>query len=192
MLSYIPNIVLLAPRDTTELREMMFWMSGYQSGPTAVRYPRGSGDDSLPEARTSIAIGKAEVLRTGKHLTLCAIGSMVGPAHQAARELAEDGVEATVINARFAKPIDFETIFADAQKTGNLILIEEGSRIGGFGQQVRDEMVERGLTGIRTQIMAIPDHFVEHGTQAILRRDLGLDAEGIKAKARSLIETGLR
>lgn len=192
MLSFIPNMVLLAPRDTTELREMTFWMLSYQSGPTAIRYPRGSADDSLPEARSPIALGKAEVIRSGKHLTLCAVGSMVGPADQAARELSREGIEASVINARFTKPIDFETIFADAERTGHLILIEEGSRIGGFGQQVRDEMVERGSTGIKTQIIAIPDSFVEHGTQPIIRGELGLDAQGIIAKARTLVESGLR
>ncbi len=179
-LTLIPNIVLLAPRDTTELREMTHWMGGYDDGPSAVRYPRGTSDDRLPEARTPITIGKAEVLCEGDDVTLCAVGSMVSVAWEAASMLREKGVNATVLNARFLKPLDAGGIAAHAARTRGLITIEESVRTGGFGQQVRDSLHEGGLGGLPHTILALPDAFVEHGTQTILRAEAGLSADAIR------------
>lgn len=185
-LAHIPNLVLLAPRDTTELREMTHWMRDYNAHPSAVRYPRGADAEGLPEGRTPIAFGRAETLRTGSHLTILASGSMVGPAMQAAQILEQEGIEATVINARFIKPFDTETIFASARATSRLLIVEEGSRIGGLGQMVRDALWDAGLSNLQTDILAIPDIFVEHGSQPQIRKPLGLDAAGITARARAL------
>lgn len=185
-LGLIPHLTILAPRDTTELREMSKWMAGYDDGPTAVRYPRGSSDDRLPEIRTPIAHGKAEVLRTGDDITLVAIGSMVGVAWEVANRLSEEGIEATVINARFAKPIDYETIGAHARRTGRIVTLEENVRSGGFGQQVVDRL---GST-VPFEIVALPDAFVEHGGQAILRADVGLDADSVIERTRSMLSRG--
>ncbi len=179
-LTHIPHLVVMAPRDTTELREMTHFTLGMNDGPVAVRFPRGSSDDRLPEARTPIQFARAEVLREGRDLTLVAVGSMVGEAWEAARRLAESGIDASVINARFVKPIDFDTIAADALRTGRVVTIEENVRTGGFGQQVRDGLEERGVTAT-VKIIALPDAFVEHGAQPLIRRDCGLDADGIVA-----------
>ncbi len=189
-LAHIPNLVLLAPRDTTELAEMTRWMTGYDRGPTAMRYPRGSSDDRLPEQRPPIILGKAEVLASGGDITIVAVGSMVSPAWEARALLAASGCTAGVINARWVKPIDFDTIFAEAQKTGRLLIVEENVRIGGFGQMVRDEMLERGLGHIQSSILAIPDRFIEHGAQPLIRGDLGLDAKGIVSAVQALMAAG--
>ena len=189
-LAHIPNLVLLAPRDTTELAEMTRWMTGYDRGPTAMRYPRGSSDDRLPEQRPAIALGKAEVLASGGDVTIVAVGSMVSPAWEARALLAANGCAAGVINARWVKPIDFDTIFAEAQKTGLLLIVEENVRIGGFGQMVRDEMLDRGLGHVQSSILAIPDRFIEHGAQPLIRGDLGLDANGIVSAVQALMNAG--
>lgn len=186
-LACIPNLVILAPRDTTELREMARWMVQYNQAATAMRYPRGASDEGLPEQRTPIQLGKAEVLAEGDDLTLVAIGSMVGPAYAAAQHLRSEGVIATVINARFVKPLDLDTILPAIQRTGRAIFIEENAREGGMGQRLRDAMADQALGHIPTRLLAIPDTFIEHGSQPILRAELGLDAAGIVRTAKELL-----
>ena len=178
-LSLMPNMTLMAPRDATELREMTHFAATYDAGPLGVRYPRGAGDDRLPESRTPIQFGKAEVLSKGDDLAIFAVGSMVGPAWEAATLLREQGIDATVINARFLKPLDLDAFEAAAKRCGRVVTVEENVRIGGFGQQVRDGLADRGLGGMPFQILALPDAFVEHGAQPLIRRDVGLDAQGI-------------
>lgn len=186
-LSMMPGMTVLAPRDTTEMREMTLWMAGFDEGPSAVRYPRGASDDRLPEARTPIAYGKAEVLREGKDLTLAAIGSMVSVAYLAAEELAKEGIKATVINARFAKPLDVTILSRYAKETGRLITIEENVAQGGFGQAVRQALGEEGLGRIPHKVMALPDHFIEHGSQAGLRESAGLSVQNVVDFAKGLM-----
>jgi 1-deoxy-D-xylulose-5-phosphate synthase len=188
-LSFIPNLVLLAPRDTTELRQMTHWMSDYSDHPSAVRYPRGSSDDRLPEQRSPIQFGRAEVLAdpAGASVTIAAIGSMVSVAYEAAELLNQTGVKAAVINGRFIKPLDGDTICESARRSGCLITIEENVRRGGFGEAVRDEMHERGLGHVPHKLLALPDAFVEHGTQAVIRADCGLDAASVVEAAKVLL-----
>lgn len=188
-LSFIPELVLLAPRDTTELAEMTWWMKDYDRGPSAVRYPRGAGDDRLPEQRTPIQMGKAEVLRQGTDVTIFAAGSMVAPAWEAAGLLEAEGISASVINARFLKPFDEETLVDDLRRTGRLLVVEENSRIGGLGQMVRDRMMDLGMGHFPSRLLAIPDAFIEHGTQPILRASLGLDADGIQKAVKELVSS---
>ncbi|MBZ0212704.1 MAG: 1-deoxy-D-xylulose-5-phosphate synthase, partial [Nitrospirae bacterium] len=146
-LSFIPNLVLMAPRDATELREMMRFATDYDRGPLAVRYPRGAGPGHLPESRSPIVLGKSETLRSGRHVSLIALGSMVEVAWDVALELEKSGIEAEVINARFAKPLDLAAFAESAQRTGAVVTLEENVRIGGFGQQVRDGLADAGLGG---------------------------------------------
>jgi 1-deoxy-D-xylulose-5-phosphate synthase len=177
-------MTLIAPRDTTELREMLFFMREYDKGPIAIRYPRGSTPENLPEGRTAIEFAKAEVLgspsETKPQVTVVAVGSMVETAWEAATQLAAEGVSAQVVNARWIKPIDFDTVFALAAETGNLLTIEESARIGGFGQMVRDELVERDLA-LRHTIIALPDRFIDHGDQSRLLEENGLGLEDVKS-----------
>lgn len=178
-LTLMPNFVLMAPRDTTELREMTRFAVSYDQGPLGVRYPRGASDDALPESRTPIQFGKAEVLCEGDDLAIFAVGSMVGPAWEAANLLRDKGVDATVVNARFLKPLDLDTFATVAERCGRVVTIEENVRTGGFGQQLRDALAQRGLSDIPFEILALPDKFVEHGAQPLIRREVGLDAQGL-------------
>lgn len=204
----IPNIALIAPRDATELREMMRFMADFNSAPIAMRYPRGNAEDVLPESRTSIQYGKAEVLGTpsaktatthavvgdptstqrSKEVLIVATGSMVVDAWRAAEMLVAEGLRPIVVNARFIKPFDIETIAELATQTGNLITVEESVRTGGFGQQVRDALYERGLGAIRQEILSLPDAFVEHGAQPIIRAEAGLSPESIANAARRVLD----
>ncbi|RYG37207.1 1-deoxy-D-xylulose-5-phosphate synthase [bacterium] len=177
-LLHIPNLTIAAPRDTTELMEMVRWSVGFNEGPLAVRYPRGSGDDRLPEARTSITVGRAEVLSQGSDLAFIAIGSGVAPAWEAATRLKERGMSVGVVNARFAKPLDEETILTVARNVKRLVTVEENVESGGFGEAVAAVFRRAGLT-TPLEIIALPDSFVEHGTQPILRHETGIDADGI-------------
>ncbi|GMV89961.1 MAG: 1-deoxy-D-xylulose-5-phosphate synthase [Chthonomonas sp.] len=186
-LSFIPNLVLMAPRDATELREMMRFATDYDRGPLAVRYPRGAGPEHLPESRSPIALGKSETLRKGKHVSLIALGSMVEVAWDVALELEKSGIVAEVINARFAKPLDLAAFAESAQRTGAVVTLEENVRIGGFGQQVRDGLADAGLGGLPFAICALPDAFVEHGTQPLIRKDCGLDAASITQRVQQLL-----
>ncbi len=180
-LTHIPHLVLLAPRDTTELREMARWTLGYDRGPTAVRYPRGASDDRLPELRTPIEFGRSEVLTQSDQsaATVVAVGSMVSVAWEAAQRLREEGISIDVINARWIKPIDLEAIARLGARSGRVITIEENARIGGFGQQVRDGLAEAGHDGIRVEVVALPDAFIEHGAQPIIRAEAGLSADAL-------------
>jgi 1-deoxy-D-xylulose-5-phosphate synthase len=190
-LTFIPNIVLMAPRDTTELREMAMFMKDYDSAPTAVRYPRGAGDDRLPEQRSPIQLGQAEILSKvdpeDAQVIICAVGSMVSAAWEAAEELERQGVRPIVINARFLKPIDFETIASLAQQVGRLLTVEENVRTGGFGQQLRDGLADRGIQP-RMEILALPDAFIEHGAQPLIRQDAGLDPSHVVEAALKLLD----
>ncbi len=186
-LSCIPNIVLLAPRDTTELREMASFMTDFNEHPTAVRYPRGSSDDRLPEGRAPIHFGKAEVLCTGSHIAISAVGSMVSVAWEAAQKLRDQGIEATVINARFLKPIDEECLVEHARACGALLTVEENVQRGGYGEAARNALHKAGLGHIPHTIIALPDHFVEHGAQPLIRADCGLTADSVASVALGMV-----
>ncbi|MCH7944656.1 MAG: 1-deoxy-D-xylulose-5-phosphate synthase, partial [Armatimonadetes bacterium] len=189
-LSPLPNMTLLAPRDATELREMLRFMKDYDKGPIALRYPRGTTPENLPEGRTAIEFGKAEALGSPAEgepqVTICAYGSMVGAAWEAAEKLAEEGTVVEVVNARWAKPIDFDTILGLAEQTGSLVTVEEGTRRGGLGEAIRDEMVERGLR-IGHRLMSLPDKFIDHGDQKLLLQENGLGVDDVVAQARGLV-----
>lgn len=198
-LSYLlplPNMVVLAPRDTTELAEMARFALGYDAGPCAIRYPRGAGDASLPEGRTPIAMAKAELLGvpegapTGKpHLAIAALGSMVAPAWAAAKLLAKEGFRIEVLNARFAKPLDEEALLEIASRVPYVATLEENVLSGGFGQAVRS-LLERGAPTTKLLTLGLPDRFVAHGSQAQLRKECGLDAESIAEACRRLLRPG--
>jgi 1-deoxy-D-xylulose-5-phosphate synthase len=158
------------------------------SYPIAIRYPRGAGvgvelDNELQE----IPIGKGEILREGQDVAILAIGTTVTPALEAARRLAGEGIEATVVNARFAKPLDTELIIELASDIKRLVTVEENTLSGGFGSSVIELLQQSGAGDTQVKTIGIPDEFVEQGSQAQLRAKYGLNAEGIARKARELI-----
>jgi 1-deoxy-D-xylulose-5-phosphate synthase len=176
----IPNMVLMAPKDENELQHMVYTAVKH-NGPIAFRYPRGNGygvemDTELQE----IPIGKAEVLRMGSDLAIIAYGNPVYSALAAADMLAERGVEAAVINARFAKPLD-EVLLANLGANFKRILtVEEGAVPGGFGDAVLEFFhAHDNLVEPKIRVIGLPDEFVEHGPQALWRERFNLSADGI-------------
>ncbi len=182
----IPNLIIAAPKDENELQHLLY-TAVKSNHPMAIRYPRGSGlGVELDAELHEIPIGKGEIVRQGKDAVILAIGTMVAPAVEAAQELASNGIEVTVVNARFAKPLDSELIIGLTRKIKRLVTVEENALSGGFGNSVVDLLQKSGVGDTRVKSIGIPDEFVEQGTQAILRAKYGLDAEGIAKRVLEL------
>jgi len=182
----IPNLIIAAPKDENELQHLLYTAVRAEH-PMAVRYPRGPGVGvKLDNELHQIPIGKGEILRQGQDVAILAIGATVAPALEAARKLAERGIEATVVNARFAKPLDAELIKELAGGTKRLVTVEENALSGGFGNSVIELLQQSGISDIQVKTIGIPDEFVEQGSQARLRANYGLDAEGIARKVLEL------
>lgn len=186
-LRHVPNMIVMAPKDENELQHMIKTAIEYP-GPSAVRYPRGAGFGvPMEQQLRTVEIGKAELVKDGSDLVIIAIGVMVHPSLQAAEQLKADGISAAVINARFAKPLDEELILKITKKTGRVVTIEEHALLGGFGSAVLECLDAHRLTGVKTLRIGLPDKFIEHGSQKILRRKYGLDADGITASVKEFI-----
>lgn len=183
----LPNMVVMAPKDEAELRNMLLTAVEYDDGPIAVRYPRGNGtgvSTALPPMK--LPIGRGELLQTGTDLTIIALGSRVITAENAAALLAERGISTTVINARFVKPLDEELILTWAKRTGAVITIEEGCRMGGFGGAVLELLSREGLQ-IPCEVLGIPDRFFDHGSQESLRKQAGVTVPDLVETALELV-----
>jgi 1-deoxy-D-xylulose-5-phosphate synthase len=186
-LRHLPEMTVMAPKDENELQHMLK-TAVYSGTPVALRYPRGAGYGVPMDCDPApLEIGRGEILTEGDDLAVIAIGATVYPALEACRILATEGIRATVINARFVKPLDRELILKAASTTGALLTVEENALAGGFGSAILELLASAGMTGIRMKRVGIPDRFIEHGSQAQLRADLGLDAAGIAASARKLL-----
>ena len=149
---------------------------------SALRYPRGAGYGVEPDRDLKcLEIGKGEQLQDGADLTIVAIGATVYPALAAAKALMSKGISAGVINARFVKPLDVELILAAARRTGRIVTVEENALQGGFGTAVLEALSDHNLQGVKVRRLGLPDHYIEQGSQAQLRKDVGIDAEGIAA-----------
>jgi 1-deoxy-D-xylulose-5-phosphate synthase len=185
----VPNIILMAPKDEGEMRDMLFTMVEH-NGPAAMRYPRGNGIgvplDCDPQL---LEIGKAELLRDGGEIAIVAYGSMVHPSLQAAENLAKDGIETTVVNARFVKPLDSSLLLALAQTKRLVVTVEEAYLAGGFGAAVMELLEENGLQDkVRVVRMGVPDRIVTHGDAKLLLAKYGLDADGIYTRVKESFE----
>ena len=184
----VPNLVIMSPKDENELAAMVRTALDYDDGPTVVRYPRGAGlGVKMDYEPQSLPIGKGELLRSGGDLSFIAIGSMVDMATRAAEELAGEGIDASVINARFVKPLDRELIIEEALRTGRVITLEENVASGGFGAAVLELLQSEGASQVAVRVMALPDEFVTHGSRAQLMQDCGLALEDVVASARALV-----
>ena len=182
----LPNIVLMAPKDENELRQMLKTAIEYP-GPAALRIPRGAAlGVPLDNDVKSLAIGEAELLRDGRDLGIVALGHSVAPALDAAQRLSEHGISAAVLNARFAKPVDAGRIGELARRCGALVVVEEHSAIGGLGDAVLAALAEQRIS-VPVRELGIPDRVIEHGSQAEWREALGIDAAGIERAARELL-----
>jgi len=183
-LGALPGIVVMAPKDENELRHMLYTALTVD-GPAALRYPRsnGIGVPLEPEFRR-LEIGKGEIVREGSDIGILALGSMVYPCLEAAAKLEALGIQATVINARFMKPLDEELICCLAAEKQFLVTAEEGTEAGGFGSSVGALLHDRKIPASILRI-AVPDRIIPHGAPSLLHAKYGLDADGIVEKIKS-------
>jgi 1-deoxy-D-xylulose-5-phosphate synthase len=188
-LRLIPNFIVMAPKDENELRHMIKTMVEYDQGPIAVRFPRGSGlGVPLDEELRPLPIGKGELIAEGDDVVFLAVGAMVQPAVEAAAALAERGVKAGVVNARFVKPLDTELIDRVMERNPAVITVEDNSVVGGFGAGVLEYLTSQGHDTAHVKVMGIPDRFIEHGARDLLLDEIGLTAEGIERSALELLQ----
>lgn len=177
-LRLIPNMVVMAPKDEAELRNMLYTATQYKKGPIAMRYPRGEAIGVEVGDFEKIEIGKAEVVRNGKDIAILAIGNMVIHSEKAAEILLQKGMEVEVVNMRFVKPLDRELLFDIFARFKKIITIEDNTIVGGFGSAV-SEFAEQFSFKNEILIHGLPDKFVEHGKPMELYEMLKLDPKGI-------------
>jgi 1-deoxy-D-xylulose-5-phosphate synthase len=185
----LPNMVVAAPRDEAELRDLLYTAVMHTEGPFAVRYPRGNGPGApvnLPMKQ--IPIGRSELLREGDDITLVGFGATVTECQKAADILEEDGIQASVLNARFAKPLDAPMLLRLARETSGLVVAEENVRAGGLGEAILDLLSDHRLAERFLDAITMPDAIVDHGPQKTMRQIYQLDAAGIAARAKAALE----
>ena len=178
-LRHLPGITLMAPKDGAELKAMLHKAIQLNT-PAAIRYPRANiPEGSLDNGCNPVEIGKGEILREGRDGVIIAYGAMVYPSMECADMLAEKGIDVTVVNARFAKPLDEDLIMKVAGKNQIVITVEDHTEVGGFGSAILELLVEKGINTQNVRKMGIPDRFTEQGSRDIILKTLNLDAEGI-------------
>ncbi len=177
-----PNMVVTAPGDELDLKLMLDFSLAHD-GPVSIRYPKDKAV-KIDRRPAAVELGRAEVIRTGREGTLIVCGTLLADAMQAVEILAEDGIDVGVVNARFIKPLDTETILAAIADSPFVLTVEEGCLQGGFGSAVIEAAVDAGVDVSHVRRLGIPDRFIEHGERAELLADLGLDAAGLVAACR--------
>ena len=184
----IPNMVVMAPKDENELQSMVKTALVYEGGPIAFRYPRGTGIGvKMSTELQPLPIGKSEIVREGEDVLVIAIGNRVYPALEAAQTLADSGISATVLNARFVKPLDTETIVPLAERIGRIITVEDGVVMGGFGSAVLEALAAADITDVQVTNLGIPDEFIEHGDAQHLYALCQCDATAIARAAKMML-----
>jgi 1-deoxy-D-xylulose-5-phosphate synthase len=188
----MPGFVIMAPKDENELRHMLK-TAVYYDGPASVRYPRGSAVGvAIDEKIGLLEIGRAEILREGSDVAILGIGSQVAYCSKAAEKLSADGINATVVNARFVKPLDEELILTLARSTGSIVTVEDHYLMGGFGSAVMELLESHNLHEVRVLRLGFPDKLIEHGPQGLLLAKYGLDTDGIYSRVREFFNNKFR
>ena len=159
----VPNLTIMAPKDFKELEDMLEFAVKLNK-PVVIRYPRGGEEKTKLEKHEELKLGKAEILKEGKDITIVAIGKRVAKATEMAEKLKQNKIDVEVINARFLKPLDKETIKTSIEKTKNVITMEDGTEINGLGTAVEELIVEENLQNIKFKKYAWPDEFIKHGS----------------------------
>ncbi len=183
----LPNIVVSAPMDEQELRNLMYTASLHTAGPFSIRYPRGKGMGVNTGAFEHIPVGTSRLLREGNDIAVLSFGSIGNQAVLAHKRLAEEGIEITHVDMRFVKPLDTDMIDRLMESHHTFITIEDGTRVGGFGSAVAEYLSTRGWSG-KLNILGVPDTVVEHGTQEELWHDCRIDADAIVDTVKSSIK----
>jgi 1-deoxy-D-xylulose-5-phosphate synthase len=189
-LRVFPNMVVMAPGDEKDLTEMVAFALAHSS-PCAIRYPKAATFD-LTQARSPIELGQSEVVRWGEDGAIICCGALLDSCLAVASRLEQEGLDITLINARFVKPLDRETIFRAIDQCGFVVTVEEAALMGGFGSAVLEEAANSGLDTRHVRRLGIPDRFIEHGDRDELLADLGLDVDGIYAACQALARNRLR
>ena len=184
----VPNVVILAPKNFEELKEMLEFAVTLNK-PVVIRYPRGGEDGYHFKMQEKIVLGKAEVLKEGTDITIVAIGKTVARAMRIAEKLEKEEIQAEVINCRFLKPLDTQTIKESIEKTKTVITIEDDNNINGLGTAVEELKKKEKLENIDFQKFAYPDEFIKHGSVEELEKIYELDEENILKKTEELIRT---
>ncbi|MGC9525914.1 MAG: 1-deoxy-D-xylulose-5-phosphate synthase [Limnospira sp.] len=181
----LPNMTIMAPKDEAELQQMLVTGINHTDGPIAMRYPRGSGlgVQLMEEGWEPLSVGKGEILRQGDDLLLLGYGSMVASAMQVAAILGEHGIESTVVNARFVKPLDTELILPLARQIGKVVTLEEGCVMGGFGSAVAEALMDNQVR-VPLKRFGVPDKLVDHAKPDESKADLGLTSSQISEQIR--------
>lgn len=185
-MNHIPNLTIMAPADYYELRQMLEYAINGQTGPVAIRYPRGKGKEYLAD-RIPVRPGKAAVVRKGRNVCILAVGSMVDTAVKAAEKLEALDVSVEVVSVRFIKPIDEKLIIDCANRFDHVITLEDNSRIGGFGSSVL-ELINKNSLKTKLSIMGLPDEFIPHGSRNELLAKLKLDVDSIADHIKSSLK----
>jgi 1-deoxy-D-xylulose-5-phosphate synthase len=185
-LRVFPNLVVMAPGDARDLPAMLDFAL-QTDGPCAIRYPKAAAEEIEREV-SPVELGRSEVLQWGADGCLVACGALLPRCLAAAEQLRDEGLDVGVVNARFVKPLDTETILRAVRECGFVVTVEEAALAGGFGSAVLEAAADAGLDTSRIRRLGIPDHFVEHGERDELLADLGLDIEGIASTCRLLAE----
>lgn len=186
-LLHIPHMVVSAPKDGNELKDLMFTALRHEGGPFAIRYPKAVAEPYDPDAEPKeIEIGKWEILRNGKDVAILAVGSMVPGALGVSDLLKAEGIDCEVVNARFLKPADDHYLDALAGAFRVVVTIEENAEIGGFGSHIRQLLDERGKE-CRFLPIGIPDRFITHGKRPLLFEEIGLTPAQIAARIKEFV-----
>ncbi len=184
----IPNLTVMAPADENELRQMLYTAVEHD-GPIALRYPRGNGEGvALEKGFRKLAIGKGEIIEQGRHYALLAVGRMVGVAKAARLLLKKEGLEGTVANMRFVKPMDEDLILSLARDHKVLLTLEENVLIGGFGSGILEVLQRHGITDCAVKQIAIPDEYIEHASPKKQRELCGLEPSQVAEGVRELLK----
>ncbi|MCL4551602.1 MAG: 1-deoxy-D-xylulose-5-phosphate synthase [Bacteroidetes bacterium] len=190
-LRLVPNMVVMAPKDEAELRDMLFTAINYFGGPVAMRYPRGSAlGVPLNNGFTQLPIGKAEKISSGHDVAILAVGNMVEYAKTSSEKLAAEGIRCEIINMRFVKPLDTEMLDNISSRFEKIVTLEESSIIGGMGAGILEYFSEKNYKNDILRI-GLPDKFVDHGTQEELHKILEIDPDGIKEKVKKFLKKNL-
>ncbi len=174
----VPNLTIMAPKDFKELEDMLEFAVNLNK-PVVIRYPRGGEDKLVFEKHQEIEQGKAEILKQGEDVSIIAIGKTVSKAMEIAQDIKKDKIEAEVINVRFLKPLDKNTIKKSIEKTKNVITIEDGTIINGLGTAIKELIIEEQIQNVKLQTYAYPDEYIEHGTIDELEKIYHIDKESI-------------
>lgn len=187
-LRHMPNISLIVPRDGKMLRSALNTGLAHQ-GPVAIRYPRGKAEDAVAGEAEILPWGRGEVLRTGRDVTIFAVGTLVKAALTAALQLAEEGLSVSVVDPVFIKPLDAEIIMAAVENSRyGLVTVEEHVLAGGFGSALLEFLEQKKLTAVPVKRLGVPDSFVGHGARDLLLNKLGLTAQNITANCLELAQ----